>query len=316
MRISVAMTTYNGEKYVIEQLDSLRKQSIRIDEVIIQDDCSNDSTVAIIADYIKKWNLDDWFFSINESNIGWIKNFHQCISRTNGDVVFFCDQDDIWELDKIEKMCRCFQNDQKIEVLACRASVIGPKGNFLSSNKKAFSYSSNGTLDIKKVEFDHKFAYNISPGCTMAVTRRYIKKLEFRENASKIPHDALYWKIGVLLGDTYILDEPLIRYRIHDSNASNPSNELKVNIKNIEKRKHEANSILNTIQLLCTIAEELDDKTAVNLLNSIRLFCFKRLEFLNRTSPIEDIKYMLQYGLYYNNARMLAGDVLSRLRKK
>lgn len=316
MRISVAMTTYNGEKYIIEQLDSLRKQSVKIDEVIIQDDCSNDSTVVIIANYIKKWNLDDWYFSVNESNVGWIKNFHQCISRTNGDIVFFCDQDDIWELDKIEKMCKYFQNNQKMEVLACRVSLIDSKGEFLKTNKKAFTYSSNGTLDIKKVKFNRKFVYNISPGCTMAVTRRYIKKLEFSKNASKIPHDALYWKIGVLFGDTYIVDEPLIRYRIHANNTSKPSNELKLGIKNIERRKKEANSMLNTILLLYTIVEELEEKKALMLLSSVRLFCFKRLEFLNGKSPIEDMKYVIQYGLYYNNARMLAGDVLSRFRKK
>ena len=316
MRVSVAMTTYNGEKYIIEQLDSLRKQSLKIDEVIIQDDCSSDDTVAIIADYIKKWKLNNWYFSVNKSNIGWITNFHRCISRTKGEFVFFADQDDIWELDKIEKMCKCFQKNPKIEVLACRASLIGSKGDYLDSNKKAFPYSSSGIYDIKKIGYDKKFAYNISPGCTMAVTRKYIETLGGRKNASQIPHDALYWKIGVLLGDAYILDEPLIRYRIHDSNASKPSNELKVGIKNIERRRKEATSLLNMMQLLCTIVEELDDKTVVKNLSEVRLFCFKRLEFLNRIAPIEDIKYILQYGFYYNNVRMLAGDILSKIRGK
>ena len=59
-KISVAMTTYNGSKYIIKQLDSLKNQSRKIDELVICDDCSTDNTVELVNDYIKSNNLEGW----------------------------------------------------------------------------------------------------------------------------------------------------------------------------------------------------------------------------------------------------------------
>ena len=66
MRISVAMATYNGHKYIVEQLDSIRNQSLKVDEVVICDDQSSDDTVSIIRNYIEKYKLDNWKVTVNE----------------------------------------------------------------------------------------------------------------------------------------------------------------------------------------------------------------------------------------------------------
>ena len=71
MRISIAMTTYNGADYLLEQLESLRTQSLMADEVIIVDDCSTDNTVDLLNMYIQKYHLDNWVLIKNSSNIGW-----------------------------------------------------------------------------------------------------------------------------------------------------------------------------------------------------------------------------------------------------
>ena len=70
MRISIAMTTYNGADYLLEQLESLRTQSLMADEVIIVDDCSTDNTVDLLNMYIQKYHLDNWVLIKNSSNIG------------------------------------------------------------------------------------------------------------------------------------------------------------------------------------------------------------------------------------------------------
>ena len=104
MKISVVMTTYNGEKYVEEQLDSIRVQTRKADEVLIFDDQSSDKTVKIIQHYIDDNKLNNWKITVNAVNKGWRKNFFDGIQETSGDVIFLCDQDDIWVPDKIEKI--------------------------------------------------------------------------------------------------------------------------------------------------------------------------------------------------------------------
>ena len=101
MKTSVIMTVYNGSKYLLEMLESLRKQTRAIDELLIFDDRSTDSSQMIIKTYISKYRLNNWKLVVNKENKGWEKNFTDGISTATGDIIFPCDQDDIWHLDKI-----------------------------------------------------------------------------------------------------------------------------------------------------------------------------------------------------------------------
>ena len=100
--VSIALCTYNGEKYLIEQLDSLVAQDYGQLEIIAVDDGSKDGTVAILKNYATKFP----FFKVvqNEQNLGYIKNFEKAISLCTGDFIALADQDDIWELNKISIM--------------------------------------------------------------------------------------------------------------------------------------------------------------------------------------------------------------------
>lgn len=314
MRVSLAMTTYNGEKYIIEQLDSIRNQTRIIDEVFIQDDCSSDNTALIIQDYIKKWNLSTWSFCTNEINKGWIRNFHECVKKTTGDIIFFCDQDDVWDVKKIEIMSNVMESNENIDVLACRVRLINAEGAAIKDNHEAFPYDSRETNLVKKVEYTAKFAYSISPGCTMGVKRRFVDSMPKLDVIESIPHDALYWKIGVLRGKTYVLDESLISYRIHQNNASNPSNELSIHVKQKNKRLHEAQELNKSLEKIDLVLKAVGDYESVKLLDPIRDFCRHRIEFLTRFS-IKNISFIILYYKYYNNHRMMIGDCLSKLKK-
>ena len=102
--ISLIMSTYNGAEYIVEQLDSIRLQSRTADEVIICDDCSTDNTVAILQDYVSYYSLSAWKIKRNNENKGWKRNFRELLQEAQGEIIFPCDQDDIWQLDKIERM--------------------------------------------------------------------------------------------------------------------------------------------------------------------------------------------------------------------
>ena len=94
------MCTYNGTEYLIEQLDSIVNQTYPIYELIIQDDCSTDTTVSILKGYEKKYDFIHVY--INENKKGVNENFFSAMERAKGDFIAFSDQDDIWEPDKLE----------------------------------------------------------------------------------------------------------------------------------------------------------------------------------------------------------------------
>lgn len=116
MTTSVVMATYNGSKYLEEQLESLRIQTQPIDEVLIFDDCSSDNTVLIAEQFIRKYSLNGWKVFRNEKNKGYRLNFLEGALLATKEVIFYCDQDDIWEKNKVEKIAECFRNP---DVMVC-----------------------------------------------------------------------------------------------------------------------------------------------------------------------------------------------------
>jgi glycosyltransferase involved in cell wall biosynthesis len=100
-RVSVVMCTYNGEKYLKEQIDSIMDQTYPIYELIIQDDCSKDNTLHILHEYAEKYPNIRVFQ--NEKQTGINANFFSAMYRASGDYIAISDQDDIWELNKIEQ---------------------------------------------------------------------------------------------------------------------------------------------------------------------------------------------------------------------
>lgn len=106
LKISLVMATYNGEKYIKKQLESIRKQTQPIDEVIISDDNSNDTTMKIVKNYILNYNLHNWYVYSNDENIGYKKNFYRAIKKATGDIIFLADQDDEWYDFKVKTMVK------------------------------------------------------------------------------------------------------------------------------------------------------------------------------------------------------------------
>lgn len=105
-RISIALATFNGEKYLDEQLHSLLEQTCQPDELIICDDCSSDATVDIARAFAETVQFEVKIF-VNSATLGYAQNFSRALQHCTGDVILLCDQDDVWLPEKIEKMvCR------------------------------------------------------------------------------------------------------------------------------------------------------------------------------------------------------------------
>ena len=129
MKVSLVMAVYNGEKYLIEQLDSIRKQTYPIDEVILIDDVSTDNSYELIHQYIDGWKLIK-----NENNLGYRKNFKKGLEIVDGDIIFLSDQDDRWHLNKIEVMVEKM-SQSNILSLASSFNFMDQDGNCFEVNK-------------------------------------------------------------------------------------------------------------------------------------------------------------------------------------
>ena len=130
LQISVAMATYNGARYIREQLDSILQQTIMPDEIIISDDGSTDDTLEIIADYISKYT--NITLLINTDFHGAEGNFMNAFKHCNGDIIFPTDQDDIWVTNKIEKMLAAFTDG--IEIVYAQDEIFDEKGVIGNTN--------------------------------------------------------------------------------------------------------------------------------------------------------------------------------------
>lgn len=230
MKISVAMTVCNGEKYIIPQLDSIRKQTRHPDEVIICDDVSTDLTPELIQNFIKGYGLVNWRFIENTRQLGWKENFRKAIENTSGDIIFFADQDDVWRRDKIAVMSD-YMLHYDAGCLFGGYLVIDGDGR---RNKKR-EIQAKYTGQLKKITFSHNF-FNINPlGCCMAVQRRVIDRyleIDYRED----DHDSQCSRIALLYDSLYELDRPVIYYRIHGKNTSGSGVRQSYGASNLEDR--------------------------------------------------------------------------------
>lgn len=159
--VSIAICTYNGEKYLREQLDSLLYQTHTNIEIVIVDDGSKDSTVNILKDYKLRDNRIKLFQ--NEQNLGFVQNFSKAISLCSGEYIALADQDDIWKLDKLEKFIAEIGDNILIYSDAILIDehgspldqqLIRPENNLISeSQNKAFFFCncvSGNTMMFKK----------------------------------------------------------------------------------------------------------------------------------------------------------------------
>ena len=224
MKISIAMTTYNGEAYIEKQMMSLLNQTRKVDEIIICDDCSSDKTFELIEEIIKKYNVQNCKLVLNAENLGYRKNFKKSIGLTSGDLIFLCDQDDVWELDKIERFEQIFMSNKKIFALNAAFTMIDANDQVIPYKDRKGFYNHDSIRgkaeegEIKKISYDILLRYNISPGCTMAF-RSNLKEAFLKHTQSILPHD---WEINLLASmknGCYFFNTPMIKYRIHGKNT-------------------------------------------------------------------------------------------------
>ncbi|GCF93913.1 glycosyl transferase family 2 [Enterococcus florum] len=215
--VSVIMPTYNGEKNILEQLDSIRQQTYPVEEVIILDDRSTDNTVSMVKEYIKKYNLTNWQVEENKKNLGWRLNFFCLLNKASGDIVFPSDQDDIWYLDKINKMVDFFLSHSTANVLVSNYDELIEFGgvSYPCSQRVIEKVTQEG-----RIPFTLKNIYLNRPGWVYAVRKSFLKEVKIFFDFGVVPvHDSAMWSVGVLTDSLFILREPTGQWRKHGQSA-------------------------------------------------------------------------------------------------
>jgi len=202
--ISVCIATYNGERYIKEQLDSILSQLSDGDEVIISDDSSTDRTVEII----KAYKAENIILLEKQSFKSPVFNFEHALKHAKNEFIFLADQDDVWREEKVEVMLSHLQD---YDLVISDASIIDSEGNTIGDSFFKQNGSAPGLLK--------NLVKNSYIGCTMAFNRKVLQRsLPFPKETPM--HDWWIGLIAELFGSTYFCREQLTAYRRHESNAS------------------------------------------------------------------------------------------------
>lgn len=212
--ISVAMATYNGQKYLKQQLDSLLEQSHEPCEVIIGDDGSEDSTLKMLHSFSEEARFPVVIIK-NKVNLGYAANFFNVASHCKGEWVAFCDQDDVWFKDKLKNAACAIKENPDLNLILQNSYICDEYLN----RWREFP----GKLPGKVYDRFENPAYWVWPGFLQTVRMSLLSKLDIDTRPldpytihEKVSHDRWVCMVANTLGDICVLSEPAALYRRHE----------------------------------------------------------------------------------------------------
>lgn len=254
--IDILLSTYNGEKYLSFLLDSLLSQTYKDFKVVVRDDGSSDNTIQILEQYIDKY--PDFIIQVDKSssNIGVIKSFERLLKESMSQFVMFCDQDDVWFPDKIEKT---FSKMKEYEtqvynlpiLIHTDLCVVDSQMNVIANSFWKYSNINPSFL----LDFNYLGVCNSVTGCTVMVNKQAVQKaLPFPDEV--LMHDSWISLVVAKYGKIGFLNSPTIYYRQHESNEVGAKED-----------KGTCSYVINKIKMLRTVFT--NNKRQVQLLKKL-----------------------------------------------
>jgi glycosyltransferase involved in cell wall biosynthesis len=215
--VSIALATYNGERYLEELLSSLQHQTVKPSELVILDDCSTDNSLKIINSF--QFSFEKKVFS-NEINRGPVYTFRKLASLSKGDFTAFCDQDDIWFPEKLELS---LSNIRKIDehtpgVVFSDLSLIDEEGKLIQP-----SFWKKWRIEPNKFSLTDILFGNVITGCTATINGAMKNELLIMPS-DIIMHDHWIALIAYSFGKYCCIDQPTVLYRSHDKSVTGKEN--------------------------------------------------------------------------------------------
>ena len=217
--VSVVLCTCNGERWITEQLASIATQTLRPDELVVQDDQSEDGTVRLVEEFARSAPFAVRL-EVNPRRVGSTANFAMALARSGGRFIALADQDDVWWPSKLERLVRELEQDPTITMAFSDAELIDESGRVLARSLWDTRLIGR-TLRRRPVVPEELFARRaLTTGCTMVVRRRAVAAaLPFpdvlADEVAPMRHDRWLSLIAAAVGTVRALPEPLLAFRVH-----------------------------------------------------------------------------------------------------
>lgn len=218
MTVSIALCTYNGARFITEQLESICNQTVQPNEIVICDDLSTDETLSCIEEVKNSYPAIDWKIRRNTANLGYVKNFEQAVSLTTGDIIFLSDQDDVWLPEKVEKLVDYLKKEKEKELVFSNSLISS--STLQSYNQTMFerteftlqrmtSFKNGGSF---KLLLSHFFV----TGATVAFKSSLKKWILPFADVERHIHDGWMAIVAGAMDKIGFVNESLVLYRQHE----------------------------------------------------------------------------------------------------
>lgn len=304
MKISVAFIVYNGSQYLRTQLDSIIAQTLKVDELIICDDASSDNSKEILEEYKNKHpNL--FFIHFNKQNLGPTKNIEKAIQACTGKLILLADQDDYWEPNKVHTVVKWFEQNPTMNGVFTNGTLINSKGEL--DNKcslwDVMSFPYKAIKSKTELNSNLKLYINTVENCVTGATLAIRNNLPFLKQPFPIIKNLVHdrW-LAINLAENKslgILEDKLIRYRIHSAQAiggmtENIEKYIDLNTNLLEGTPNTNNSIVS-FKDLSYILNKIE--TNLQIQNEISKIKNKNFDNTNYITTLNNKhKVYLEYG--------------------
>jgi len=217
MKLSVALCTYNGAKFIESQIDSILNQSLLVDEIVVSDDGSTDNTLALLNKCQERTKVNIRILT-NQTPLGVNGNFSKAIHNCSGEIIFLADQDDIWKNNKVEKIVGWFESHPRKEAVFTNATFIDIYSKEMGNGQDLFK--TVGFTDKARFYYNLGFALEIflkndrATGATMAIKRSLIPHIDLLKDTGGY-HDEKISAEALQRDSLGYITERLMYYRIH-----------------------------------------------------------------------------------------------------
>lgn len=214
LTVSVAMATFNGERFIREQLDSIAAQSVLPTELVVTDDSPSPHTLDVVRKFASQVSFPVRIHK-NDSRLGYRANFFKAFSLCNGDLIAPCDQDDVWMPGKLERLSSVFTDDDVLLAIHNVRLVDDNLQTISGASKKHWYHDGTyGPLTTDPAYMAYGMSLMIRRGILI-----WIEPSEANSFGDSYGHDLWLWFVATSLGNIVGLPEELALYRQHMSNV-------------------------------------------------------------------------------------------------
>ncbi len=288
--IDICLATYNGEKYIRNQLDSIIKQTYENWHLYIRDDGSLDNTFYIIKEYKNRYKDKITIIKDEKGRLGCIQNFNEILKYTKANYLAFCDQDDIWCEDKLEKQIKLMEEEEK---KSKKGILIYTDFSYIDKNKNVLLVSNYKTRNKNHKVYNSNIIYALffgnAVGCTMFFNRKLLNLSGNIPEEYDLGHDKWFLYIAILNGRVCFLDKVMVFHRVHEKNMGgkklkkiNISGKKIINKNFIHKRVRTA-FILNKYKIN---SEKIPNK---------------EIHLVRKLSKLEELSFMKRNEFYFKS---------------